>query len=288
MTTQRSSSSVIQIMHDRVWKKNKNVILFVVGPTGSGKSWASLRIGECLDPNFTIENVCFGVRELIEKSQDAKKGTCLVFDEAGIDASNRSSMTKLNKAVSSLAQTFRHRNTFNILTLPVASMTDVHLRVLAHYVMETINITNNQCITKFKYIQVNPLTSTIYRKYLFDTPGTQITRVKVNKPSQHLIDPYEARKAEFTSKLYNSLMSKTDPNAKKEEKPKKNSVAECIEIVLNNPVKFIDYKKNGKAFFSKRLIRQHCGVGETYAEYTRQAMASDHKYLLDEAESGSL
>lgn len=277
-------------MYDRVWQKNKNVILFVVGATGSGKSWAALRIGESLDPNFTADNVCFGVRELIQKTQDAEKGTCLVFDEAGIDASNRNSMSKLNKAVSALAQTFRHRNTFTILTLPMASMTDVHLRALAHYTVETVRVypTAGYCFTKFKRVQVNPLSSKIYRKYIDKSPSEQITRVKINKPSRHLIGPYEDRKAEFTQRLYDSLMTKTDPNTKKNESPKKRTVDECVKMVIDDPKKFIDFRKNGKPFFSKRLIRKYCGVGDTYAEYTRQSMASSHKHFLEEIETGAL
>ena len=40
-------------------RNNKNFIVAVTGPTGSGKSYSVLRQGETLDPDFNADNVCF-------------------------------------------------------------------------------------------------------------------------------------------------------------------------------------------------------------------------------------
>lgn len=279
---QTPTNPVVRILYNRVWEENKNLIIIILGQTGSGKSWAALHLAELLDPGFNIDRVCFGVKELIALHQKSKKGDAIVFDEAGIEAMNRNAMSNLNKAVSKLAQTVRHRNTFIILTLPVLKMTDLHLRELAHYTVETIKIVNDECVTKLKEAETDPITGNVYRKYLFVNPNTQLTRVRIGKPSQCLIGPYEERKATFTAELYKDLQDTTDE--KQQEKPKKNSIKECVAIVLEDPGKFIGYRKdNNKPFFSKALIRKYCGVGDTYAESTRQLLNKEHKYLLDEA-----
>lgn len=275
------SGYILKLMSDRVHVKNKNMILIVVGETGSGKSWAAVHIAEMLDPNFSIDNVIFDVESFIHATQTASKGAAIVFDEAGIGASNRSAMSKVNKAVSALAQSFRHRNTFNILTLPTYTMTDVHLRQLAHFQIETIKVVGGRCLTKFKEIQNNPGSGRVYRKYVKVKDDTVITRLYVNKPSKHLIAPYEKKKVEFTTSLYDDLMVKA--STKPKEPTVKLTLDDYVAKILEDPKKFIDYhKKTGVPLFSRALIKRHLGVGETYTRDIRQILASEHKYLLDE------
>jgi len=272
---------ILKIMSDRVHVENKNVILIIVGETGSGKSWASLRIAERLDPKFTIDNVVFDVVSFINAVENAKKGTAIVFDEVGIGASNRSSMSNINKAVSALAQSFRHRNTFNILTLPSFDMVDKHLRQLAHFQIETIMVANDKCLTKFKTIQNNPGYGKVYRKYVHASNDTVITRLNINKPSKRLIDPYEKKKVEFTTALYNELRTKVI--TKDKEPVAKLSTDDYVERVLKNPGKYIDHNKTtGKPKFSDILIRRHLGVGDTYVRVIRQTLTLEHGDVLEE------
>ena len=46
--------SWIRYIKQRI-KQNKNFLGFISGPTGSAKSWSSLRIAEDLDKDFEIE-----------------------------------------------------------------------------------------------------------------------------------------------------------------------------------------------------------------------------------------
>ena len=71
--------------------KNKNVIIIINGPTGSGKTYASLRIAEecsqLFETNFNIkENVAFNFMDLLKKTMlpiNDKPGTPYVFEEVG-------------------------------------------------------------------------------------------------------------------------------------------------------------------------------------------------------------
>ena len=63
-------------------RKNKNFLGFISGPTGSSKSYSSLRICEELDPEFNVDRVVFGGLELMNliNSGTLKTGSAVVFE----------------------------------------------------------------------------------------------------------------------------------------------------------------------------------------------------------------
>ena len=101
----------VRYIHQRI-KQNKNFLGFISGPTGSGKSWSSISIAEQLDPTFTDERIVFSGIELMKliNSDKLKKGSVIVFEEAGIGMSNKNWQSTINKMLNFLIQTFRHRN----------------------------------------------------------------------------------------------------------------------------------------------------------------------------------
>lgn len=88
--------------------KNKNVIMIINGPTGSGKTYAALRLAydssQELGTTFNIKNnVGFTFPELLKKTElpeNQNPGTCFVFEEvgaAGGGASSREWQSQANK-----------------------------------------------------------------------------------------------------------------------------------------------------------------------------------------------
>ena len=78
---------------------NRNFCGIFVGRVGTGKSWSALRYAEVIDPTFNIDRVVFKISDLLNLAKTLDPGKAIIFDEAGIDASNRESyMNKLNKA----------------------------------------------------------------------------------------------------------------------------------------------------------------------------------------------
>jgi ABC-type lipoprotein export system ATPase subunit len=80
-------------------KINAGEFVLVCGPTGSGKSWTGLSIAELLDPEFTADRVIFKARELMKliRDGDLKPGSVILWDEAGIDLSNRNWQSVTNR-----------------------------------------------------------------------------------------------------------------------------------------------------------------------------------------------
>lgn len=205
-------SYLIKWIQDRIFNKNKNFLCIVVGETGSGKSTVAMALAEKLDPNFTINNLVFKVDDFMNllTSGKLKRGSVVIWDEAGVGMPSREWWTISNKAINYVLQTFRHLNLIVFFTTPDFSFIDSQSRKLFHAYMETskIDYKNKVNIMKCFLIQNNPKTGKIYFKYpKVSTNQGVITLdpIKVNLPSEALLQKYEEKKLEFTSWLNESM-----------------------------------------------------------------------------------
>lgn len=206
-------------------KNNKNFLAAITGPTGSGKTYASLSLAETLDPNFTVRNVVFTPEEFINLLTYGGliKGANIVFDEAGVALNNRKWHSAANNLIQFILQTFRHKNYIVWFTAPDFGFIDGASRKLFHCQMETkgINYTLKKCNLKPYMIQVNQRTGAMYYKYLkVITPETgemKINELTVSKPSEELIKQYEIKKTEFTNKLNKEVHDKLNDKGERPE-----------------------------------------------------------------------
>jgi len=223
---EESEYAWVRYIRDRLHNRNKNFLPMITGPTGSGKSWTALSIGEMVDDDFDEDRIVFRASELLEliNSGNLKRGSVILWDEAGIDMSNRNWQSHLNKTMNYLLQTFRHRNFCLIFTAPYGDFIDTATRKLFHAEFETdgINRTKGTCAIKPKMLQYNAELKKWYKKYLKvikDQSGmTKIRRWAVPKPSKEIIDKYERKKLRFTNEL-NTDLEATIKKLKAKNKP---------------------------------------------------------------------
>lgn len=200
--------SWVEYAHQRI-KKNKNFIVTLTGPTGSGKSWTGLSIAEQLDSDFDATRVIFSATELMNliNSGKLKRGSVILWDEAGVDLSNRNWQSMTNKLINLLVQTFRHKGFILIFTVPYSDFVDMATRKLFHANFETqsINTQRKTCRIKPLLLEYNPEVKKWYRHYLKKRlPGGGMSKVRrwdVVKPSEELIKEYEKKKIRFTREL---------------------------------------------------------------------------------------
>ena len=140
-------------------KKNKNFLGFVSGPTGSSKSYSSIRIAEELDPDFNIDRIVFGGLELMNliNSGKLKSGSAIVMEEAGVEMSHKNWQSVTNKMLNYLMQTFRHRNFILILNSPYMDFVDASTRKLFHAEFSSMGIDykKNEARLKPVFLQYN-------------------------------------------------------------------------------------------------------------------------------------
>jgi len=219
-------------IRDRLLNRNKNWLAIICGSTGSGKSWSALRLAELIDPRFSIQQVCFTPQEFMKllNSGIVKKGSCVVFDEAGVGMPSREWYSLSNRLLSYILQTFRHKNLAVIFTSPSFEFIDSQARKLFHHYFETIRIdrVGEYVILKPLAIQHNPRLAKTYYKYP-EYSNCRLTRLKVNKPSEELIRAYENKKNLFSKKLGKDIEESLTP--KLEEKKPQLTDEEIIKII---------------------------------------------------------
>ena len=189
-------------------KKNKNFLGFISGPTGSSKSYSSLRICEELDPEFNIDNCVFGGLELMKliNSGKLKSGSAIVFEEVGVEMSSKNWQSTTNKMINYLIQTFRHRNFILIFNSPFMDFVDAGTRKLFHAEFKTMGIDYNKKEAKLKpvFLQYNSRLKKFYnhRLQVITPEGKVPVDVwRVSKPSEPLRILYEEKKLAYTNRL---------------------------------------------------------------------------------------
>lgn len=209
------------------FNKNKNVLILIIGATGSGKSWACMKI--CEDwykyrfgetKKFTSNNICFSLVESAEKilNGEVKQEEFLIVEEAGIQMNSLEFQNKTNKLFNNILQSVRCKNTGFIFNLPSFALMNKTARSLAHAVFEMVKIEGNYSVLKPKGLQTNAMSGKIYPKYLrqiIDGKFIKASRLKVGKPSPELVIPYEKMKQEFVDKQLRNIVDEHKPKDKK-------------------------------------------------------------------------
>ncbi len=262
---------LIQYIKDRIFKKNKNFFMIVVGATGSGKSYSALRLAELLDNTFNIDRCSFKAKDFMQQinslvnSDKEIKGKVVMWDELGVEHSAREFMTVSNRVINYFFQTSRNLNLIVIMTVPLLSFIDSNTRKLAHCIAETqgINQRTKQVTLKIKMLQTNVMTGKEYPKYLRYKKKNKlyvIKKIKVGMPSKEIREPYEVKKLEFNKELNSKIMNKLDrveQSDMKRTKPLTEYQEKFVELLskydINKTCRLLRISK-GTAYTYKRRL----------------------------------
>jgi hypothetical protein len=118
-------------------RKDKDFVMCIDGKEGAGKSWFAFQIGKYVDPSLNLNRVVFNAEQFREAIFKAKKGQCIVYDEAITGLSSRASLSGVNRVLISLMMQMRQKNLFVIIVLPTFFLLDKYValfraRVLIH------------------------------------------------------------------------------------------------------------------------------------------------------------
>lgn len=238
----KHSNPLVQDVQKRLWKKNKNWLSIITGQTGSGKSWSALSLAEKIDPDFDTSKVVLTPEKFLKNVAERNwgQGDVVVFDEAGAGMSAKAHMTKKNRIIDQVLQTFRRQNIAVIFTVPSKSNVDKSVRRLLHTYIETkgIDYSNKRNLLKWLEMDYNQKTDKIYYKYpkRRNKEGAvkKIKTVKMGKPSQSLIDSYESKRSRFQDKknkeFHEVLQEKlSESDSRSKGKSKKQKIKEELE-----------------------------------------------------------
>src|SRR6056297_2205359 len=196
---------------------NLNFLSITTGPTGSGKSYADMSIAYQIDKDFDVhKQVAFSFTSFMkiingfngdDKELSKKKYKVVVFDEVQVTASKREWQSKVNKLFNYIISTFRHQNIIVLFNSPYSDFVDINTMKLIHAKFETRGWSKKRQKTaiKGKILQYNDKLSKFYEHSLFVINNGKVNKFAglwlLPKPPEHLIQPYERMKTEFTHRL---------------------------------------------------------------------------------------
>jgi len=262
--------------------QDDNWMAAIVGETGSGKSLAALRIAEAIDPNFTVDQVAFSVRQFMELVTDDSlgRGSIIVFEEASVEASSQDWHSKSNRVLRNVLDTWRHQNRGAIFTLPAFGQLDAGARgrMSALIQMHALNQEAGFSVAKYKRCQQDSDTGKIYKKYL-RKDGKKYKYLKLRKPSQELLEAYEERKEKYTNELNERLLAELieEEEAAEEERNETDPRDVADEILSESRIDQYVSSNNGQEYLDRDLIELDFDIGDSKSRKVK-------KLLLREAE----
>ena len=260
---------IVDYIKNRMIKQNKNFLGIFTGPTGSGKSWCCLRMGELIDDKFDISRVAFSAEEFLNLTNSSlPPGSVILFDEIGAAMAAREWQTSQNIVLSKIFQVFRHQNLCIFFSTPMMSFIDVNLRKLFQGYFETIRINRQSEVvtTKYMTIQVSPRSGKPYFKYPFVWNGNQsikLTTLDIRKPSPGLICDYEAKKIAFTQVLREEAAALI---LKEKEKKGVDNTPADIRGIAAEVLGDMSYYKGQRSLLDRPLIMAEFDVGRLSAD----------------------
>lgn len=108
-------------------KRDKDCFLVVDGGEGKGKSTFAMQLGKYVDPSLDLSRVVFDPEDFRQAVLKAKKGQCVIYDEAFTGLSSRASLSMVNKVLISLTMQMRQKNLLVIIVLPTIFLLDKYI-----------------------------------------------------------------------------------------------------------------------------------------------------------------
>lgn len=248
-----------------MWIENSNVVFTVVGDPGDGKSWASLRIGERVDPNFSIDQVAFDIVEFMQKVMDDSfdQGQPIVLEEGSVEASAYDWHSISNDVFRKVLDTWRHQNRMAIINLPnfKALEKGARRRTDAIVEMQEAKPWKGYSQAKFKQVRYNNISDN------FTTPfpvleGVKRKWIRFNPPSEVLREAYEEKKENYTDELNAELLENL-LEEKQEAADKQRSPQDIVEEILENEGVERYIKDNyGNEYIDRDMIEIEYGIGD--------------------------
>ena len=200
----------------RCKKENRNLLIVIVGDTGSGKSWAGLELAKKLDRRFNINRVVFSPVDLIRLVRSKlTPGSAIMLDEAQIPADHRKWFSATVNAIRYITQTARFKNNILIFTTPDMDLIDSDARKLFHYMIEMrrVDYKHNVSIGDIAEIvrasHATSLTATkpwrVFPRIITKDRTYVISTLRFRRPPKKLREAYEKKKEEFMDQFYLKL-----------------------------------------------------------------------------------
>lgn len=265
---------VLKHIYQEVWVNKMNQIILVNGLPRTGKSELCLRLGEALDPKFSVKNIVWKYKDLLNKIKDSKRiGEVIMWDEAGIaewGINARTFWSEGNISASTLFQTMGFKRNIVLINLPMKMMLDKHVRSLIHVEIETKGVDMHLKKCRSKVVFIEPAFNwkndvlTKFPRFFYKGVKYKLNQKYWNRASKPLRVDYIRE----SNKLKQILQEKLIHDAKvKRLAEEKKAMKKDLESLYNEVVKRKDeFWDDDKGGFDVLTVRLKLGISNQMAK----------------------
>lgn len=250
-----SAQALPSYFKHQLLKMKRGGLIAITGGSGTkmgvGKSWAGLKIGEAIDPNFTVDKVCFKSSDFLKQLEAIETsripGQVLILDESELAAPSTSWQSIANETIAHSMMTMRRLRCLVICITPTFGFLDKRLRVLCDMWCYPIRVIESHRIKIYLYVnrvKTDLLGEKIFfsRLRFYDRNIKKVVvakRFKVGRPNKLLTDAYEEKASKFKSESQAKLLERALREEQKQfsDKSKPNFKDKIEEIMANPAIK---------------------------------------------------
>ena len=226
--------------------EQKNVLMLITGEASSGKSYMGMSLCEHFDPNFNVDQIIFTPKQFFDVVLHLPKNSWVLLDEPAQALSHREWYSDINKAITWTVESFRFRLIHMVFTAINPALIDKVLRdYLVHFLI-VMKTRGRAQVYQYAPSPFNPETRTPY-----------IGEIKTPLPSKHLIEAYEAKRADVQLSRYYGYSEQLEI-----EQKHKLSFSEKFQLLTQN--KDALYDKEGKVSIPKIMLNVSCSRSDAY------------------------
>ena len=131
------TEDVLDAVPRRLIANNRNWLAIICGPTGTGKSWTSLKIAQMVDPTFNAHRIVFSTEEFLDVFRTCHAGEVIIFEESE-ELNSRRAMKEANVQMGVILSMIRFTQVSVLFNLPSIAMIDINARRLMHTYLYTV------------------------------------------------------------------------------------------------------------------------------------------------------
>ena len=259
-------------------RENRNCSMLFSGETGSGKSYSAIALAEKLDPGFNVNRIVFNVEDFLKLStSNLPKGSVIIFDDAGVGASNKEWNSLSGRIIGKFSQNSRYLNLINIYTVPSLNYIEKQSRELINLYFESTKIQGDaKVFHPFRVFRGADTLGFKYPKLWIGNIPITISKLHFNLASRDLLEAYENAKQTYMNRVNKEFLHEIQEaqREKKEKLNKKNGKGKGDNKKETNTdiIKIIKLKMKG---LSVRDIAKSTGVPRSTVQRVISEIKSD-------------
>lgn len=280
--TPRPMSIFAGMLWDRIHKHEKNAVIVITGPSGSGKSMAALTLCHAVDQYFGEEGVYFDPQRLVHDAANLprRRGRASMFDEAGVGVHNRAWRDITNTSLIHLLQTWRVDGQLLVLTVPYKSFLDSQVIKQCHYWIEMSDtmrgVAKLKTIVQKEELRGNPTWFPFVRAELENGRRVRVNPLVFKLPPVELRDWYEAESRVFKHDLQTKLHIDLEEAKGSLGKVNVEAVAgEIVEKMRKDSNLYRRLLKNGSRKLDREAIKRDYKLPHSKAQSVFAAVQAD-------------